>query len=1346
MNSLLRTAILMYLALSLLACSNANENAPNINPVTGKHPTGWAVADSGGSHKAAYAAGPSACYECHGKNMAGGISGVSCFSTANNGIGCHPEGPSGHPAGWTAPSSHGSSAKAMSAGRDGIAHCQACHGTDYAGGSVKVSCLNAAGCHGANVNAPHSPKPWLSTIGGRSHTTTDASNAAGCADCHSGGANSSRKPSTTPPAGTPAGCFNNTLCHGVTGHEAGWKAASAHGVAAKALASGDKGFNSCTVCHGTQYDGGTAQQSCISTNGCHGVNAPHPAKPWRSSAGLTHTSTDTSNAAQCATCHTGGANSDRKPRASDPKGLTGCFDNTLCHGTSGHEDGWDAPAKHGAEAKKAPSTSTGFSSCQVCHGASFMNGAAPTCLDTIGCHGFGVNAPHPQMPWFSGSGGLTHTSTDPANAGTCAICHTAGANSTVKPPAPATLTLAGCFNNTLCHFHQIPYAPSASIPASLHGNEAKKDLTVCQACHGSSGSTSFDGITLADGSKTTACSGCHTFAKAHATDWQGSGTYSHRTAGNRANACALCHDVTQGRTAPLASAPSCFSSSFTNGLSQARGCHPAGPGVIPHGVPYNNHNATARSNFTYCQTCHQIAANSSTPPGCMNCHLLDPVANPNNCASCHANPPAGSVYPNIAGSHASHSALNVANICDACHSGLGLGTVDHLDRSRARTTTVQANPVSFGTLAKTGGLAPSYSSSGSCINTYCHGASLSGGSNKAPQWGQTGYLQGCGTCHGFPPPNSTHNGFTSATPCVGCHAHVNSSNTGFTVPSKHIDGTIDAAVGAAPHSVPYSSHTYASTCLDCHQVSATAANFTPPGCQNCHLTSPVTTPSGCTSCHASPPNGTTYPNIAKTHVPHNSASKVAVTAMSCADCHTGLGAGTVDHQLRAKARTATGRNNPVVFSSGPLLVLGGGTPSAFNDSNSQCTNVYCHGAKMSGGDTTGTNRTPVWGASLLPATISATACGTCHGFPPSTASGHPAGISIPAGFPATTGIGNSCSCHANINSAGNSYATIFVNKALHINGIFEPPTAAEPTHPTVYPGSLHMGVGSAYVSSCGGCHDYTNAGSYPAAAGAPPNCRSCHAATLAIGCSDCHGDTTTGRPNVNSTQQSAFPNRMGKHLISNHAFACTECHPFTTGDSRHGWSNNQTSTFAQVGGSGTSINSWDKAGDSCLPACHGSQPWYGTPVSTSHAFPYPGATHMSVGTGYVAACGGCHDYTNTGTYPVTAGTPPNCRSCHLASLGTGCSDCHGDASTGRPSVNSTAQTSFPTRRGQHLRSDHVRACTVCHPFSTGNTSHGWSNSQKSTEAQVGGSGTSISTWNTTTNTCTATCHGSENWY
>jgi predicted CxxxxCH...CXXCH cytochrome family protein len=1198
MRTLSKAALAAYGIFCLFACSKANPNAISIDPATGKHPSGWVAQTSGGAHPKAYIAGPSACLQCHGKNLAGGISGVSCFSASRSGFTCHPGGPSGHPAGWAAPSAHGASARALAAGRDGIAHCQLCHGAAFTGG-IGPSCLNAAGCHGAAVMAAHSRSPWRSNLGGRTHTTTDASNAAGCAVCHAAGANSSRVPSPLAAAGTAPGCFNNTLCHGVQGHQTGWAAPSAHGAAAKLPTGGGTGFNACSVCHGTGFDGGAAQQSCLTTTGCHGVAAPHPAKPWFSTAGgLSHTTSDTSNAVQCASCHSGGAHSTRVPRAGDPKGISGCFDNTLCHGAVGHPAGWNLPAQHGAQAKLAPSASSGFSSCQVCHGPSFINGAAPSCLNAASCHGAGVFAPHARAPWFSRTGGATHVTTDAANVGTCAICHTAGANSQVKPPAPATSTLAGCFNNTLCHFHQIPFKPSATLPAALHGGEAKKDLTVCQACHGAAGTSSFDGLTLVDGSKTVACSSCHSFAKAHPTDWQGSGVYSHRTAGNRANACTLCHDVTLGRTAPLAAAPSCLSASFTNGLNQTRTCHSGGPGVAPHGVPYNNHNATARSNFSYCLGCHSITVDGSSTSGsatvviprCLTCHLSDPQVSSTGCLSCHSNPPIGNVYPNSAGSHPSHSALNAGDICGQCHSGLGLGTVDHLNRARQRSGSLLAGAASFGVLAKTGGLVPSFTpGTGACANTYCHGASLTGGSNKTPLWGQTGYLQGCGTCHGFPPAITAHTGFTSATPCAGCHPHVNSTNSGFVDPTKHINGVIDATAGAAPHPVPNPSHLLGATCLACHQDGVTAAGVKPPGCQNCHLTSPVATPSGCTSCHAAPPGGTSYPNIAKSHQPHAGASKVTVMTLGCADCHSSLGVGTVDHQLRAAARSATGRANPVRFSTAALIVAGGGTAPSYSDTSAACSNLYCHGAKMPGGDQTGSNRSPVWGASLLPATLSAAACGTCHGFPPAAASGHPTGITIPAGFPGTAAIGTTCSCHPNINPAGNSYANIFVNPALHLNGTLETPSGG---HSPLVPNYRHQAAGTG--AGCTACHAIGSAASvYPAAVlGTPPDCRGCHRkAAPGIGCGSCHG-AANGRPTG-----TVFPDIRNSHNVGAHTAAnvpCSTCHG-TAGPQQdaHGPSNRTAHSDANVvitmSGDGAGVTFTRSGGGTgrCAGTCHG---------------------------------------------------------------------------------------------------------------------------------------------------------------
>jgi predicted CxxxxCH...CXXCH cytochrome family protein len=130
-------------------------------------------------------------------------------------------------------------------------------------------------------------------------------------------------------------------------------------------------------------------------------------------------------------------------------------------------------------------------------------------------------------------------------------------------------------------------------------------------------------------------------------------------------------------------------------------------------------------------------------------------------------------------------------------------------------------------------------------------------------------------------------------------------------------------------------------------------------------------------------------------------------------------------------------NGTTNFSWGSLATKNGSLTPTYTVATGVCANVYCHGASMPGGDTSGSNKAPVWkDPNYLPATISAAACGTCHGFPPASASGHPA-VTIPSGFPATATIGNTCSCHPNINTAGNSYANIFVDKTLHINGTVE---------------------------------------------------------------------------------------------------------------------------------------------------------------------------------------------------------------------------------------------------------------------------------------------------------------------
>jgi predicted CxxxxCH...CXXCH cytochrome family protein len=258
-------------------CSSANKEAA-FNPNTGQHPADWFTA-----HRAAYAANPSSCTQCHGTDLQGGVAAANCFSATFNGMTCH--GTSWHLPNWASPDSHGAAAKAMPDVTvvQGFSTCQICHGANFDSGIFAgfqtITCLNS--CHvGVNgpVNAPHSPAPWRASAGSlRTHTNTNTGNAPVCGLCHTNGANSSVKPSPPAQAGTPPDCFNNTLCHGVptgacgTCHTLPPSGTVFPNIAGNhAVHTALPNVGVCTVCHngaefGTAHPNGVVEVSILST-------------------------------------------------------------------------------------------------------------------------------------------------------------------------------------------------------------------------------------------------------------------------------------------------------------------------------------------------------------------------------------------------------------------------------------------------------------------------------------------------------------------------------------------------------------------------------------------------------------------------------------------------------------------------------------------------------------------------------------------------------------------------------------------------------------------------------------------------------------------------------------------------------------------------------------------------------------------------------------------------------------------------------------------------------------------------------------------------------------------------
>ena len=362
---------------------------------------------------------------------------------------------------------------------------------------------------------------------------------------------------------------------------------------------------------------------------------------------------------RCAECH----GTDLKGGVSGVSCFSAAFNGMSCHanGPSGHPTGWANPDSHGVTAKAAPAASSGFASCQVCHGETFSGGIIQrSCLNTAGCHGAAVSAPHSPAPWRGGT--RTHTATNTENASVCALCHLDARTPPSYVPLP-TGAQPGCFNSTLCHGDVAAPHPVPFTDPALHGPLAKSDLTYCQGCHAdppTSGAGSNPRFNVSIGSLFAGCENCHATNMAHPTQWRGltvTAPGGHMTAGNLANACALCHGVN----------------------------------LAPGGVG----------------------------PACSSCHTAGSPLTLTNCTSCHGNPPGGATYPNQASAHTVHNALpNVTSVCDTCHNGGGTKTANHdYERTSPFVSFLSAYD------AKSG--AATYNTAAiTCSNVSCHGGQI----------------------------------------------------------------------------------------------------------------------------------------------------------------------------------------------------------------------------------------------------------------------------------------------------------------------------------------------------------------------------------------------------------------------------------------------------------------------------------------------------------------------------------------------------------------------------------------------------------------------------------------------
>jgi predicted CxxxxCH...CXXCH cytochrome family protein len=281
-------------------------------------------------------------------------------------------------------------------------------------------------------------------------------------------------------------------------------------------------------------------------------------------------------------------------------------------------------------------------------------------------------------------------------------------------------------------------------------------------------------------------------------------------------------------------------------------------------------------------------------------------------------------------------------------------------------------------------------------------------------------------------PNGGH--FTHASNSVGPKLDCSSCHTGYTATTTngttHANKVVEiSSTSGYTKTQPIAAGTAWGTCSNgnCHgqatglvwggSIGYKVGN---DNCSTCHSSTTGVT-AGTPFYSTKYPGQTISPSDAKVgaHTYHMLNSNMMSRAFVCSDCHGPVALNDANHMNGA---TNFSWSSFTIFSSSLTKKV---LPSY---SAGTCSN-YCHGSKMPYGDTTGTRRNPSWGSPFMPTTLTLPAsCNGCHGFPPSSASGHPA---------SAASLVACKTCHPNVNSAATGYADVFVNKALHIDGILQ---------------------------------------------------------------------------------------------------------------------------------------------------------------------------------------------------------------------------------------------------------------------------------------------------------------------
>ncbi|KAA3618893.1 MAG: hypothetical protein DWQ05_05860 [Calditrichaeota bacterium] len=785
---------------SEVSCFKCHENYP--------HPEDWAATgeNSHGFYLKGQEYNLQMCQSCHGDNFEGGSSEVSCYK-------CHTNYP--HTEAWLggAENSHGPQLKELDYATDS---CENCHGGDLLGGTSEISCTK---CHNSY---PHT-QDWVGTGEGNHGfiLREQEYDLAACNLCHgddfAGGT-------------SEVSCYK---CHAEYPHGTEWKGEGekSHG---EFLRNIDNNYDSCRACHGSDLAGGTSKVSCYQ---CH-TTFPHW-QGWIGQGQNSHNFYLRSNGydmESCKNCH--GENLD---------GGSSEVSCTKCHADFPHPQGWELSSGDNSHTTFLIANEFDYTSCKKCHGQDFQGGA--TGISCNKCHeGF------PHLPEWSGTGTEGHGSflkIKDYDMDSCRGCH--GEDLTGGPSG---------ISCTKCHT-TFPHPQGWELDSGVNSHTTflqanNFDYSSCKNCHGED----FTG-----GSSGISCNKCHD-GFPHLDSWVAAGPDGHNTflknkdydmesckschgadlkGGTSGISCSQCHgdfphpDGWELKSDPnshtfflinngfdYTSCQKCHGQDLLGGTSyiSCKQCHTN----FPHpqdwiGSGEDSHNFYIKANnfnFTGCTGCHGVNYDEfKRDNSCLTCHTH--ADGPEACNTCHGNfnadaenfvnfaPPKGlddeeSTLEIAVGAHQKHleNSFSVEVNCQGCHNVPATmdaaGHIDSGDRAEVTITHELAKKVTFGGMRVPD---PVYSqSTTSCQNSYCHGNweiaksqsqssmtwiyidSTMVGNNAAVNWVDP-QSAACGSCHDLPPKGHWPYKITE---CYICHGNVVDTEGQIIDNSKHING------------------------------------------------------------------------------------------------------------------------------------------------------------------------------------------------------------------------------------------------------------------------------------------------------------------------------------------------------------------------------------------------------------------------------------------------------------------------------------------------------------------------------------------------------------------------------